>query len=290
MSGIAIAVAAGLTAVVLVVAYRVRRPASAPTDIREHILADVPSTAAAVALLERWRERTARWRATLAVPAVLATFGASLVVRQSLDVGIGAHPAWADPLLTGFLSVFVATIAAELHHLRRRPTGPRTAQLAPREVADYLPDGARTRQGVLAVLAVLATVLAVTLGGQRVPTLGLIALAALALVPAIQARIVIRSRPAVSTDLLAADDAVRRLAVRSVDLAGAGAALLLTAWQLAPTYSSIDLPGPLAVVLAAGQLVALAIAILWWRQSNPRRLLPDVPAALAPTPATRAAP
>ena len=248
------------------------------TQRPEGSVPEVASTAAAAALLERWRGRAVRWRVTLATGAALTALGASLAFRRSVDIGLGAHPPWADPLLAGLLGVFLATIAAELHHLRPRPAGPRTAQVIPREVTSYLPSGARRRRGALAGVATLAIALSLTVGDERVPWLGLVALSVLALVPTIQARIVGRARPAVAPDLLAADEMVRRLAVRSVDEAGAGAALLLIAWQLAPIYTAVDAPGPLAALMAITQLGALVIAIVWWRRSSPQRLLLHTPA------------
>jgi hypothetical protein len=265
----------------LLVVFLIRRhPIGAGAVTGRRLVADVPATPVTIALLERWRDRASRWRSTLAVPVVVATIATSIAVRQSLDVGIGAHPAWADPLLTGMLSVFLGAIAAELHHLRHRPTGPRVVERLPRDVAAHLPLGARRRRLALALLAGVASVLSITVGDGRVPWPGMLALAITGAVPLVQRGIVGRSRPALDADLRAADDAVRTLAVRSVDEAGAGAAVLLAAWQLAPAYTSVDVSTPVAAAMIVAQVAALVLAILWWRRSNPRRLLPDVPAAL----------
>jgi hypothetical protein len=244
-------------------------------------VADVPTTSSAIALLERWRDRAVRWRASVAVPAVLGSVAGNLLLRRSIDVGVGGHPAWADPLLTGLLGAFVGAIVAEAHHLRRRSGGARTVVLVPRDLAAYLPAGSRARLGRLTAAAVTTAVATLVLTDGHVPALGVLALGLLALVPVAQRGIISRARPAVAPDLRTADDAVRRLAVRSVDEAGAGAALLLIAWQLAPVYSSATVPRPIAAVLAVIQLAALVVAVVWWRRSNPDRLLPDVPAILA---------
>lgn len=260
-----------------------RRPVSAIAETGRQLVAGVPPTPAAVALLERWRNRARRWRSTLAVPTVLCTLGASVVLRGSIDVGIGAHPAWADPLLTGLLSVFLGAIAAELHHLRHRTEGPRVADLTPRDVSTHLPPGARRRLVGLAVVASIATLLAGTVGERRLPVLGVLALIVVVLVPVVQRGIVVRGRPAVTADLRIADDAVRTLAVRSVDEAGAGAVLLLAAWQLASTYAAVEAPLAVTVLLVVGQFAAVVSAVVWWRRSSPQRLLPDVSAALRAT-------
>jgi hypothetical protein len=276
-----LAVATALVAIGLVVAVSVRRrPAGRLAVVGDSLVAGVVATPATVALLTRWRDRAARWRTAAALPVVLATIGASVAIRQQVNVGIGDHPAWSDPLLMGLLSVFVGAILAELHHLRPRRAGVRAAHLAPREVGDHLPPRARIRSVALAVSALVASTLAVTVGGQRVPLLGLLALLVAGLVPVVQRGIVGRGRPAVAASLLAADDAVRRLAVRSVDEAGAGVVLLLTAWQLAPTYTVASVAAPVTVVMIVAQLASLGVAIVWWRRSDPRRLLPDVPRAL----------
>jgi hypothetical protein len=274
-------VGAALVAIALVVAVAVRRrPVGALAAVGDDIVAGVVATPATVALLTRWRDRAARWRTAAALPVVLATIGVSGAVRHELRIGVGDHPAWSDPLLMGLLSVFLGAILAELHHLRPRRTGVRAAHLAPRELVEHLPPHARIRSALLAVLALVASLLAVTVGGQRVPLLGLLALLVAGLVPIVQRGIVGRGRPAVAATLLAADDAVRRLAVRTVDEAGAGVVLLLTAWQLAPTYVAASVPAPVAVAMIVAQLASLGVAIVWWRRSDPRRLLPDVPRAL----------
>lgn len=249
--------------------------------VGRELIAEVPATPATVALLERWRDRAKRWRLTLAVPTVVATLAASIAVRGSVDVGVGAHPAWSDPVLTGLASVFVAGIAAELHHLRARATGPRMADLTPRDVGAHLPSGSRQRLGVLALLAAISVVLAVTVGGQ-IPVLGLLGLLMVVLVPGVQRRIVLRARPAVSSDLRAADDALRRLAVHAVDQAGAGLILLLAAWQLAAAAAHADLPAAVTALFVTAYVTAFVVALIWWWRSDPSRLLPDVPAALSP--------
>jgi hypothetical protein len=114
-----LAVATVLVAIGLVVAVSVRRrPAGRLAVVGDTLVAGVVATPATVALLTRWRDRAARWRTTAALPVVLATIAASVAIRQQVNVGIGDHPAWSDPLLMGLLSVFVGAILAERHHLR----------------------------------------------------------------------------------------------------------------------------------------------------------------------------
>lgn len=274
---LSVLVVVGLAVVLLMGRHR----DGAIAQVGTSLVAEVPGMPLAIALLERWRDRAHRWRLAVAVPAVVGSIAGNLALRQSVDVGVGAHPAWADPLLTGLLGAFVGAIAAEAHHLRRRSAGPRSVDLTPRDVAAYVPGGSRLRLAWLTAAATTAMVATLVLAQGHFPTLGLLALFLLALVPVAQRGIIGRARPAVAADLRAADDAVRRLAVRSVDEAGAGAALLLIAWQLAPAYTTVNVPTPIAGALAVTQLAALIVAVVWWRRSNPTRLLPDVAASVA---------
>lgn len=254
------------------------------------LVGHVPSTPDNQALLRRWRERATWWRRSISLPAVALTIVASVTLRSSLDVGIGAHPAWSDPLLMGLLGTFVGAVTSELHLLRRPVPQRRRAELAPRDLADHLPPGARRRLVVLAIFAGLACALTVRLAEGVVPILGLLALTGAGTVPLVQRGIVHRGRPAVGIDLREADDAVRRLAVHSIDQAGAGVVLLLTAWQLAPVYTAVDVHPVVEALLIVAQLTSLFLAIVWWRRSNPRRLLPNIPDVLGVPVATSAQP
>jgi hypothetical protein len=294
MSVALLALFAGIALLVLLAATTSRGPSryrgGAAAGIGARLVADVPATAASVALLTRWRDRAARWRLAVAGPAVVLTIAVSVVVRSSLDIGIGAHPAWSDPLLMGLLGAFLGAMAAEFHLLRRRAPNRRSADLTPRDVADHLPSGSRIRLAVLAVLAAGASASTVLVTDGDLPVLGLLALVGSAAVPLVQRGIVARGRPALEPDLRAADDAVRELAVLSVDQAGAGAILLLSAWQLAPVYTAVDVAPVVEAGLVVAQVVSLVVAVVWWRRSNPRRLLPDIPAVLGSGIATPAQP
>lgn len=283
MSGVVVAVVV-LAVVVVAVVMAATRGSSAAAAIGRELVASVPSTPDTVRLLERWRDRAARWRAVVAIPVVVAVLVSSIALRASIDLGIGDHPAWSDPLLLGLLGVFLGAIAAELHHLRAPRGGRRRgAELVPRDLHDHLPSGSRRRLVALAVASGVAALLTVVVSG-RVPGLGLVGLAVAGSVPVVQRGIVLRARPPLDPALRAADDAVRRLAVRSVDEAGAGAVVLLAAWQLGPVLEVAATSTTVEVVVAVARIVALVVAIVWWRRSSPARLLPDVPGML-PRPA-----
>lgn len=258
-----------------------RSPTPSVTEEGRRLVADVPVTPQTRALLVRWRQRATFARRSFAVPAAVGAAAAGLVLRQELAVGVGAHPAWSDPLLAGMVAAFLGAIVAEVHHLRPTAGGPRSAQLRPRDLAPMLPPYSRVRLGLLAVLAASSSLAAATATDVRVPWLGVSALALAALVPLIQRGIALRRQPPGPAPLRAADVAVRHLAVRSVDRAGAGAILLLAAWQLAPVYGSVTLR-PLQTLLALGQVASVVVAVLWWRRSSPRRLVPAAAPPLDP--------
>lgn len=269
-----------IAAVILVVVFVQRRPAGSIAQIGSALVADVPASMTSVVSLTRWRDRAHLWRTSLGVPAVMGAIVAGLVVRQEVTFGFGGGPMWMDPVLAGLLAAFCGGMAAELHHLKRPTPGPRVAELRPRDVAENLPAGARPRLWILAGGAVAASAIAIVIGGWHVPLPGLLALLLAGALPLAQRRIMERARPAVPADLRAADDAVRRLAVVSVDAAGAGSMLLLIGWQLMRVHPVVAGTAG-EFLLSIGQLAALIVAIVWWRGSNPKRLLPDVPAALA---------
>lgn len=229
-------------------------------------------------LVGRWRDRARRWRALGGLPLATAVVAFSLGVRNELRIGLGGAPVWSDPLLMGLLGAFAGAIGAELHHLRRRPRGPRTVSLEPRELHAFLPERARVRLAVVVGLAAVGSVLHLVLPAvEGVPVPGLLAGLVTAAVVGVQRAIVTRPRPALPDTLAAADDAVRRLAIRSVDASGAGAVLLLSLWQ-ASTVSHALLGEPdqlgLIVLLMGGLYLAVAVvALVWWWRGGPMMLI-----------------
>lgn len=233
----------------------------------------LPDDDLALGLLQRWRERAARWRSAAVVPAMVAAAAAGLLLRQSVGVGVGGpHPPWADPVLAGMLAALLGAIGAELHHLGPSGGGVRIADLTPRDAAPLRPEGARTRQVLLASAAAGVSAIAAVLPEVGVPWLGLAALLAAAGLPFAQRGIALRARPALPERLRLADHTVRQLAIHSIDHAGAGLVLLLTAWQAPAIYTHLDLAGPFALPLTVAQIAAFVVSFRWWRHSHPDRL------------------
>ncbi len=235
----------------------------------------VPDDPDVRALLERWRDRARRWRMLGGLPLATGVAVASVALRSEIRIGVGGAPLWSDPLVMGLLGAFAGAIGAELHQLRQRQAGPRTVSLAPRDLDDYRPEGSGRRTLVLAGVA--AGVAMVHLGvpaasGPPIP--GLLGVVVAGTVLTVQRAIVGRPRPALTGHLAAADDAVRRLAIRSVDAAGAGSLLLLTLWQVSAITEAL-VPGDsgLAAIAALTYLGFTILALIWWRRGGPATVL-----------------
>lgn len=182
-------------------------------------------------LLTRWLQRV-RWRRWL---------GGFLGVL--LGLLLSANGAGSHVLLLGFGGIMLGSLSAELHHLRPAGgQGPRAAELGRRRLADYT---VRIEQQTMAAVAAGALgVLVLDLVNGRMAGEGkgqshgawlwsVAVLVVLAVVVAMQWRIVTRRRPALPAELRRADDLARRLAVsRGVTRPGLVLALGLLAEAL----------------------------------------------------------
>lgn len=244
-------------------------------------------------LLVRWHARAHRWRRDAAVPAVLLASVLSLRLTGGVQFGIvdtaGAVPLIADPVVAGLLALAIGAFGAEVHHLRRGGSGPRRADLTPRRAAELRRPRSRTRRAVLGLLILVAVGLHVWLtpadGGMGSPFAIGTAVAVLLGAELTERRIAARPRPALPAGLDVADQVVRRAAVRSVDDAASGAALLLIAWAcLALAGQAPD--GRLTdAITALAPVTALIVSIWWAVRSRPSRLLADAQALASEAPA-----
>lgn len=189
--------------------------------IAARLSADEPSRL----LLTRWLQRM-RWRRWL---------GGFLGVLFGLLLSPASQP---DLLILGFAGIMLGSLSAELHHWRPAGgSGPRAAELGRRRLADYT---VRREQWTLAGLGLVAAAVAgIDLSVGRLAGEGdsepggawpwsVSILVVLAVVLAMQWRIVTRRRPALPAELRLADDLARRLAVsRGVTRPGLVLALAL---------------------------------------------------------------
>jgi hypothetical protein len=184
--------------------------------------------------------RRARWLPVLG--ALLAVVLPTVVelVRTGELVILGFHTdgsgaPYAGPI-EAYVGYLLGALCAELSLARPRDATRRTASLAPRELAGYLPRRlllAQRSLGVAVVVGVLVTGLvpyppAAADTDWVVLASGAVVFGAFAVaLEAVERWIVRRPQPFTSPSLVAADDAIRAQSVHA--LAGAGLALLLVA-------------------------------------------------------------
>ncbi|WP_432497105.1 hypothetical protein [Kineococcus gypseus] len=249
---LAVVLAAGLAAALHAAparASRLRRFAR-----REHL----PLTERTAVPLTRYLTVTRRWRATFL--ALGLCYGAGLGLRSGqvrLDV-LAVLGGW-----------FAGALVAEWRLSAPLPAGPRTASLAPRRLAGYLPLPVRLLPAavVLAALAVAVHVLVATEAAPARFRASVVAVAAGALLvllaaAAVARRIVLRPQPVAGPESLGVDEALRRRSLHV--LAGCVTALAGTALaSLCTLVPSVPADGAAlggAVVLVAVFLLGLLTA------------------------------
>lgn len=196
--GVAIAVVL-LAVVVLVLALNLAGADSESEWVAES-LTDSPL---ARALLERWLRRSKYYR------LIGSILGLILSVAFINNGGLG-------PALVGLIAgMTVGAMAAEVHVLRRSSGGPQRAELATRQVRDYV-----KKVDTIGLLSVVALAIAVLTSARLIDGADVKAVtwaavwAAIAAVSAwvMQRQVVLRRRPVVDNELREADDLLRRLA------------------------------------------------------------------------------
>lgn len=214
------------------------------------------------------------------------------LVAKVTGADVDAGNLWWVWAMGGYLA---GAIWAEL--FLTRPAAPsRAASLSPRRLATYLP--ARLRWLLrIAGAASVAIGVAVRLGSPArdtlpamtfadpdlSPTAGLVlglgGAAIAGAVELLQVRLVRRPQPVVTTDLLAADDAVRASSVHSLAGAGLGMVLIVIA-----TLSTrlVETAGPLPLGLGAAPLVLFLAGLAGWRYYSHRAWRVRRPAPAAP--------
>ncbi len=198
---------------------------------------------------------------------------------HSVSIGHRAQPFYRDLLLMGLAGYLLGAIVAELHHLRRGPSGVRMASLAPRRLEDYV---SRREQWFMRVLGVLALVLVgtgVLVARSEAASLlgyGLAVLAVWALVEAAERAVVERARPVLPEDLAGADDAIRAATMTTLSLGGAGLVALLTTGVSFAVSAGVDADGVGVVMALVGIglfFTAIASALRARRATWPQRKL-----------------
>lgn len=190
---------AGFAASVAVTLFVIGRPLWRSDPDASLISARLAGGSAQRLLLARWVDR-ARWARYVGGTAGILFWALGTRGR-------------GDLLVCGTLGIFLGALAAELHHVRRRP-GPRTARLDMRTVATYLSRYDRDRMLATAGATAVTAIVGLTVPRTTwAPWWALGAAVVLGAAWLAQERVARRPRPATSTDITKADDLARRLAI-----------------------------------------------------------------------------
>lgn len=243
---------------------------------------DVPITDSSVRLMARYLQRTDRYRQSWTWIGIGVSIVSAFTWKPPGGGGWGlvSFPPTSNVFLMAFGFWFVGLVRSELYNLRPRYYGPRTASLEVREVHRYLPNRMVYLPRISAVLAVALVVTdrllaQPSLHATTVLTLGVLALIALCVTEATQRGIALRSRPTVSADLQAADQAIRRMASWSVAYGASGLITLLASIETflitdqVPTYVASHLLGSYSRVMQTNVFprnlfVLLGVALFVW--------------------------
>ena len=217
----------------------------------------VPPTGQAMRLMGRYLERTYRYRQTWTWIGIGASIALSYVWRPAVGStwGIVVYPPTSNVILMALGFWFVGLVRSEMYNLRPRFSGTRRASLEVREVRRYLPPRMVLLPRVSAVVA-LGLVAAALLLPHPSPDpavvvgLGVTAALTVLVTEACQRGIAQRSRPILSPDLRAADEAIRSMAAWSVAYGSAGLITMLASFEA--ILMSQPSPPPIAVPSGTG--------------------------------------
>lgn len=216
-----------------------------------------------------------RARVLRAAGAVTGLTAGSLyqVLNDGQALGLGG---WWLPLV-GYMA---GAAAAEVRGLRMSPGGPRAAALSPRTLTRYLPGWTILGLRVLPLLPLLV----LWRWGSGAPA-ELVPPAVAALLSAAGTGLLLhaavrRSRPALSPDLLSAEEALRSSSVHVLSGAGLAAQLVLLSAQLSVVGNLPPIrDGGTGWVWWALSLVLLGLALGCWRDLTHPHGRPQVPLA-----------
>lgn len=192
-------------------------------------------------LLSRWTHRV-RWRRWIG-----GTSGVVLAVFSS-------NPTWL--IFAGLTGAALGSISAEFHLCRPSPTARRVVSLERRQMRDYLTRWSVAELAFVLMLAVAASII-VSIDQQRLATPGWLvgAIGVVALALAMIGLVVHRRRPALSQELRAADDLLRRLAISN------GIAAPMASVGLMAIATGLHQHGFEGAAIVVGFLAIIG----WWR-------------------------
>jgi hypothetical protein len=244
----------------------------------------VPVTDSSLRLVDRYLGRSARFRSgwTWIGIALWAVLSFAWGPTAGRTVGLAAYPPTSNIFLMGLAAWFVGLVRCETYNLRPHVHGPREASLMPRPVERYAPRRLLIHNRIAVAVSWLVVALDLVLPGPREHFDVVVVFAALSVVALVvgelcQRGIAVRARPALGADLLAADEAIRTVAARSVGYGTAGLEALLVglqSWLLAqapPAVATTPVRTLLGSVGFALIIWAAALALNARRQMQPWR-------------------
>lgn len=244
----------------------------------------VPVTDSSLRLVDRYLGRSARFRSgwTWIGIALWAVLSFAWGPTAGRTVGFAAYPPTSNILLMGLAGWFIGLVRCETYNLRPLLHGPREASLMPRPVERYAPRRLLIHNRTGVVVSWLVVALDLVLPGPREHFGAVVAFAALSVVTLVvgelcQRGIAVRARPALGADLLAADEAIRTVAARSVGYGTAGLEALLVGLQsrllaqAPPAVATTPVRTSLGWVGFALIIWAAALALNARRQMQPWR-------------------
>ncbi len=236
-----------------------------------------------VALTDRNREMVARYlRRTRTLQVVGATLGWLL---SPVYIGVFGRPLplgdnWVALAVGGYL---VGAVAAEASFLRPRrvPGAIRAATLSPRSPADYVSPATiwSIRLLPLVTVALAGTYAVIPKDPLRAvdPSVTYLAVASLLIVAFALAAdwilraIVARPQPAISEDLVAADDALRACSMHGLAAAVVALILLSSGWALVSVGMVTSVSGLGQALIWLGFITDILAVGAWIGLSHPRR-------------------
>ncbi len=202
------------------------------------VIAGVPPSGRPADLIAAYLTRSNWFRRLGAVAGLMMAIQIGIVFYGEVGISTGTLSLFADVLAMPMLGSLAGVIVAETYNVRRRYRGPRIADLTDRS-GRYRAHQAATRFRSVAAVAAglsLAALATTPSAGSLLVVIGSVALA----VEIAQRYLERRPRPALSSELAAADDAIRRIAALRLDRSGLGIAVLVFGWAAIAALGFLD--------------------------------------------------
>lgn len=196
-------------------------------------------------LLRRWLHRV-RWRRWVGGLVGMLSGPTISLLFESVDLGF---------VYSGLVGLTLGSLSSELHHIRRGRDSARVADLTVRHISDYANSTDQKALGVCGAAAVATLAYALVSPASTGWAVGAVAVLLVAI--AMQQRVALRRRPALTTELREADDLLRAIAI-SRGIARPAIALALASIGIALA------PSDTAAAEIVETVVWIAALVVWW--------------------------